>query len=202
MKALHVIGDSISMHYGPYLEKFMASSCKYSRKDGRVENLDLPEGANGGDSSMVLEYLRECMIKQLHWDLLVINCGLHDIKKYNGKYQINSLEYKNNLEQIFDYAKTLCRQIIWVRTTPVFDDTHNSLMKQFERYNVDVEKYNKIADNIAQSHGLWIIDLYSFCHSFDFSELYDDHVHFKTEIQKLQGAYIAGHINTILKVMG
>jgi len=61
MKKLYVIGDSISMHYGPDLEAMLESVMAYSRKSGQEEalkNLDRPAGANGGDSSMVLAYLR------------------------------------------------------------------------------------------------------------------------------------------------
>jgi len=61
MKTVHIIGDSISIQYGPYLAKYVAPHCQYSRKEGEVGNMDVPNGANGGDSSMVLEYLRKCI---------------------------------------------------------------------------------------------------------------------------------------------
>lgn len=194
MKTVHVVGDSISIHYGPYLEKYIRNKFIYSRKEGSEGNLDSPEGANGGDSSMVLEYLYKCKSESMHWDLVVINCGLHDIKKIDGEYQISLNEYRKNLIEIFDTLKKLARQIVWVRTTPVIDEIHNSRKKEFGRYNDDVERYNLTADTIANESNAGIIDLYSFTKSLGQFEIYEDHVHFITEIRKLQAAFIAGHL--------
>jgi len=160
--------------------------------------MDVPEGANGGDSLMVLDYLQKCITEELRWDLLVINCGLHDIKRYDGNYQINPVEYERNLVQIFEHVSKLCSEIIWIRTTPVIDEVHNSRMSEFERFNDDVEKYNEIADRVANSKGVWMVDLNTFCQSLGGSEIYYDHVHFTAEAQRLQGAFIAGHVNAFL----
>src|SRR5690349_9184446 len=82
---LHVVGDSISMQYGPDLERMLAGAAAYSRKQGRSRDLDRPEGANGGDSAMVLAYLRELAgLAGEPFALLVLNCGLHDIKVAAG----------------------------------------------------------------------------------------------------------------------
>jgi len=57
---LYVIGDSISIQYGPYLEAALRGVMAYARKEGEEEallNLDIPQGANGGDSGMVLSFL-------------------------------------------------------------------------------------------------------------------------------------------------
>lgn len=57
---LYVIGDSISIQYGPYLEADFRGVMGYPRKEGEEEallNLDIPQGANGGDSSMVHAFL-------------------------------------------------------------------------------------------------------------------------------------------------
>jgi len=34
MLTLHVVGDSISMHYGPFLERYLSGLLAYSRKEG------------------------------------------------------------------------------------------------------------------------------------------------------------------------
>ena len=57
---LYVIGDSISMHYGPYLERYSGEVFSYSRKteeEVRDVGLSDKQGANGGDSGAVLEFL-------------------------------------------------------------------------------------------------------------------------------------------------
>jgi hypothetical protein len=59
-KTVFVIGDSISIHYGPFLKKMVNEKYNYDRKgnmEDALKNLDKAIGANGGDSSMVLEYL-------------------------------------------------------------------------------------------------------------------------------------------------
>ena len=61
MKTLFILGDSISIHYGPYLKEFVSGKMVVQRKGGMgraVGNLDAAEGANGGDSGMVLSYLK------------------------------------------------------------------------------------------------------------------------------------------------
>ena len=94
-QSLYVIGDSISMGYGPFLEKMIAESFTYRRKSGEEEalkNLDVPCGANGGDSSMVLEFLQALQTSQaFHTDVLLLNCGLHDIKsdKETGRPEVD-----------------------------------------------------------------------------------------------------------------
>ncbi|MBN1864300.1 MAG: hypothetical protein JW808_05315, partial [Victivallales bacterium] len=58
---VYVIGDSISIQYGPYLREYLRGFMEYARKEGEAEallNMDKPLGANGGDSSMVLSFLK------------------------------------------------------------------------------------------------------------------------------------------------
>lgn len=197
-KILHVIGDSISIQYGPYLEKYIEKHFVYSRKEGKSGDLDIPKGANAGDSSMVLDYLRKCELEKNCWDFIIINCGLHDIKIYNESYQIDIDQYERNLKQIFKFTKILSHKTIWIKISPVIDDLHNSLKKEFKRYNRDIIKYNEVSERLAQSNCELIIDLYKFSKSLGGREIYQDHVHFKPEIQKLQAAYIASQIKNLL----
>ena len=78
-----IIGDSISIHYGPYLKKYISNNYNYDRKRGlevALKDLDNPVGANAGDSRMVLQYLKEEQEKETKYDVLLINCGDHDIR--------------------------------------------------------------------------------------------------------------------------
>lgn len=198
-KRVFVIGDSISMHYGPYLEKMIEPACQYDRKRGAKKaeaDLDTPAGANGGDSSHVLAYLQSEKGKgQLPFDLLVFNCGLHDIKTnpQSGRVQISAEAYENNLNQICDLVLASNIAIIWISTTPVDDERHNTRVKVFSRYNRDVIRYNEIALATMRKHKIPMIDLYAFTATLG-PEAYCDHVHFNDETRKLQAAFIAGHI--------
>ncbi|NLF38107.1 SGNH/GDSL hydrolase family protein, partial [bacterium] len=84
MNSIYILGDSISLHYGPYLKEYVRGVFAYARKEGDEEamlNLDKPQGANGGDSSMVLAFLEgKAAHGGIKADYLLVNCGLHDIK--------------------------------------------------------------------------------------------------------------------------
>jgi len=202
LPTLFVLGDSISLQYGLYLKDMLQGICSYERKadvDKALQNLDVPVGANGGDSSMVLTYLKDKLKAPLFRpDYLILNCGLHDIKT-NSETKSRQVEpdlYRQNLQIIYklcsEYSST---RFIWVRTTPVVSSIHQENTSLFCRYTEDVLLYNSIADEIF---GTWdVIDLYSF--TFQFGEqAYCDHVHYKEDIRRLQAAFVAGFLYRIL----
>lgn len=161
------------------------------------------EEANGGDSGMVLEYLTDILnAGSLKCDLILLNCGLHDIKlvEEENKYQISFEDYKNNLKKIIKLIKFHGIDVIWVRTTKVIDEIHNSpdnkKLNEIVRHNADVLKYNKAADSIMSENNIISIDLYTFTEKNGI-EVYCDHVHFYEYICKLQAEFIAGYITRI-----
>lgn len=204
MPKIFLIGDSISIHYSPYLEKFFENHAIFDRKkdDGQVEkNLDIPVGANGGDSRMVLKYLQAKLNNpDFNPDYLILNCGLHDIKRnpHNNKIHVDENEYKENLSKILQLLQKQNIQMIWIRTTPVVDSIHNKKSTSFYRYNSDVIRYNEIADEIFNMHKIPIIDLYNFTCQLG-TEQYVDHVHFNETTRSLQAAYIAGFVSGLKK---
>ena len=57
-----LIGDSIRLDYDIDLKSLLPNNIVIHGKPGKeeaYENLDIPRGGNGGDSGMVLAYLRE-----------------------------------------------------------------------------------------------------------------------------------------------
>lgn len=205
LPSVYVIGDSISIQYGPYLDQYLKGKASYARKQGEQEaliNLDNPRGANGGDSSQVADFLSHLITSGFpKVALLVVNCGLHDIKRNptTGTYQIPIDQYGQNLERIVSCSKELSSQMIWVRTTPVDDPIHNSVSKEFFRYHKDCIAYNQIADGIMAQHGIDSIDLYGFTDHLPHPK-YCDHVHFTEEVRKLQGEFIGKQILETLKI--
>ena len=199
-KTLFVLGDSISIHYGPYLKKNLNKLFNYDRKrEGKqtLEDLDNPVGANGGDSKMILQYLREQSAEEFKHDILLLNCGLHDIKTCpkTNKKQVRIEEYVENLQEILTLLCEMGRNMVWINTTPVDDKQHNSKMKEFKRYNKDVVNYNKRADKLMRENKTPVIDLYSFTMNLG-RDIYIDGAHFKDRIRKLQAAFIAGYLYT------
>lgn len=192
-----IIGDSISIGYDPYLKKYLNGKFRYSRKQGAKEanwNLDMPMCANGGDSSLVLKYLRGNHIhKEIpNVDYFLFNCGLHDIRTGTvlKRKQIPLLSYRINLCLIIQEINKFANHIIWINSTPIEDARHNSLCKDFFRYNDDVLLYNNEARIIMQKFNIPIIDLYSFTLLCG-QNPYSDHVHFKETIYQKQSKFIA-----------
>jgi lysophospholipase L1-like esterase len=198
-RRVFVIGDSISIAYGPALKTFLGSGLHYDRKRDRGEareDLDKAVGANGGDSRMVLAYLKELQAdRTFAADVLLLNCGLHDIKtdKATGKRQVEPDEYVANLKAICRLSKQMRLKLVWVTSTPVDDAVHNARNVGFFRYDRDVDTYNQLARRVFEKEHVPIIDLYAFSRAFP-SDAYADHVHYRPEYVALQAAFIAGSL--------
>ncbi|OGS21999.1 MAG: hypothetical protein A3J83_00270 [Elusimicrobia bacterium RIFOXYA2_FULL_40_6] len=187
-KSLFVIGDSISMHYGPYLKKMIKDKFVYSRVRG-----------NGEDSRNVLKIVARDRNRLSKLDVLLLNCGLHDIKINHGKTgnQVPVVTYAENLKKIISLLKKMKLATIWLRITHIDDKQHKKFSKYFDRCHKDVVKYNLVADKIMKQNKIQSIDLYSFTKKLG-NDLFCDHVHFKDQIRKLQAAYIAGRIKNVI----
>jgi len=194
---LFVIGDSISIYYGPHLERILQGKFAYSRKlgDEALQNLDIPVGANGGDSSMVLDFLRiVARSADFRPDILMVNCGMHDIKTdpHTGAKQIPLDQYRENLRQIVALAGEIGTRMVWVRTTTLEEERHNAIQyRWFLRYSADVDAYNAVADEVMRETGVSVIDLHNFTRNLG-GELYIDHAHFTDRVSECQAAFIAG----------
>ncbi|ODS84323.1 MAG: hypothetical protein ABS46_03885 [Cytophagaceae bacterium SCN 52-12] len=204
MPAVFLIGDSISIQYGPYLTQYTDGVIRLSRKedDGKaLKNLDVPTGANGGDSRMVLEYLKSKLgDTAFRPDYILLNCGLHDIKRdpVSRKIQVTETGYRSNLSAIMSLLKEKGIKPIWIRTTAVVDTIHNSRSGAFKRYAEDLARYNAIADQVCRENNIPAIDLYGFTFRLGIAQ-FTDHVHYKEEARALQAAYIAGQLTQLIK---
>ncbi|MFH1073935.1 MAG: SGNH/GDSL hydrolase family protein [Candidatus Firestonebacteria bacterium] len=197
--SLFVLGDSISIHYGPYLRQYLSGIFDYDRKRGKgipKSSLNKPVGYNGGDSNSILNYLIEQKRKKkLKYDFILLNCGLHDIKTSpkTGKKQVRLNDYKKNLKSILALLKKTAIKVIWIRITHVNDRIHRSKCKDFLRFNKDVNKYNKAADIIMKNNRIKAIDLNTFTKNTG-KKYFIDHVHFFKNIRSAQAAFISGYL--------
>ncbi len=200
---IFLLGDSISLHYNPYLIPATEDRYIWQTKKGRAEamkNLDIPVDANGGTSAQVLSFLRdEEQRDALSYDVLLFNCGLHDIAVDPGKTtsRVSPGDYHKNLNDILDLVTAHGIRPIWVTTTPVDDETHNTRSKM-HRYNENVLLYNAIAKEVMKSRKISAIDLYSFTATLGESEKYADHVHFVEDVRKQQAEFIQKELETLL----
>lgn len=200
MKRVFVLGDSISIGYGPFLEQALKGLMAYDRKSGlheALKDLDAAQGANGGDSRHCLEYLRGWKDRGgIPADILLLNCGLHDMKN-NRETKVNQVpleSYRDNLLKIIRVVKNMNLAMIWVRTTPVNEKWHHE-RKDFDRYEADVESYNAAADAMMKLSGVPSCDLYSFTKNIP-EAMQADGVHFSERAAQLQGVFIAGYLSS------
>lgn len=200
---LFVLGDSVSIHYGSYLEQLLRGKWEYERKSGRAANVDHGTGANGGDSTAVLAYLDERLAAGgIAADWLLLNCGLHDIKsdRQTGRRQVALPAYAANLRAILETVRGLEPRPLWVRTTPVLETLHNAVPgpKTYNRYAQDVVSYNAAADRIMNAEGVPRIDLFSVTVPFLPEATYDG-VHFNEDVRLRQAEFIA---RELLRIAG
>ncbi|MCE9590591.1 MAG: hypothetical protein K8S99_08725 [Planctomycetes bacterium] len=198
---LFILGDSVSIQYGPFLAAMVAGSFRYARKSGReaaAKNLDTPEPENGGDSRCCLAYLSAALKNgELQTDVLLLNCGLHDIKVRSADpdraTQVPIDEYRANLAKIISLVTGAGICLIWVRTTPVEESQHNPPGSGMHRHSANVDRFNAAADEVMAKHGVPAIDLHGFSLGMGpLKETLSDGRHFHEPIQRLQAAHIAG----------
>lgn len=204
LPTLFVIGDSISVHYGPFLEEYLRGVFTVTRKPGvdeALKDLDVPQGANGGDSGMVVEWME--WVKGTgapRCDLMIVNCGLHDVRAQIGtlEKQVSIERYAENVKRISRLARELSVRPIWMRTTPVDEDMHNEGgARGFLRFNSDIDDYNKVADEIMDDSMIRVADLHKFSSNLP-GQPFEDGVHFVEEARKLQAAFLAGFATSML----
>jgi lysophospholipase L1-like esterase len=204
---IHVIGDSISVGYGPFLEKELGPGIAIEHKSGRedaLRNLDLPDGANNGDSRACRRYLEERITAgDFRPDLVLFNCGLHDLKtdRATGQRQVAPDAYRANLEAMAHLLRDAGLSAAWVRITPVNESVHN-VRKPFLRFEADVALYNRLADEVMAAAGIPVLDLYTFTETQPWRPLSGDGVHFTEDVQQAQAAYLAARLRDLLKTGG
>ena len=205
MKKLFVIGDSISCYYGKYLKDMLNGICEYDRKGGnhKLENLDdCTDGINGGDSSMVLTYLKSVINRDFFSpDFILLNCGLHDTKICDGKLQVSVERYRENLLSILNIVKQKNIKTIWVRTTPANEKTTHWEPEEIRRRQDDIDLYNIVADEVMAENKIPVIDLHQFTLNLG-PDIYlnkVDSVHFHEQAAQLQAGYIAGAVAVLLR---
>ena len=197
-----VLGSSQTIQFGPYLEKELDGRFRYDRKrdsggERAEDNLDIPQGASGGDSSMVLAYLRQ---RRLHdpidADILLLQCGLHDIKTdpATGRKQVSIDRFESNLREALKEASLLGLKVVWLRITPVVDEIHNVRSNSFHRFAADAAAYNAVADRITREAGTAVIDMSPLCESL-IPEAFIDHIHYDHPTRQAQARFIATELS-------
>ena len=131
----------------------------------------------------------------LAWTYNLLNCGLHDLRTdpQTEVEQVPLDAYRGNLSAIVWLVTGRDMRVVWVRTTPVDDERHNTRQTGFHRFNCDVVRYNEVADRIFGEADIPLVDLYTYTHNLG-GGVFCDHVHFVERVRELQAAFIVGHL--------
>jgi lysophospholipase L1-like esterase len=174
MKNVILIGDSIRMGYAPFVSKTL---------EGEATVWGPEE--NGGTSRNVLAHLQTWLANRPA-DVVHLNCGLHDLARdpdeegRMDKVRVELDEYAGNLREIFSQILASGCKLIWATITPVNEENHR--IKGFDRLEVDVEKYNATALNVAREFSLPVDDLFGVVQNAEPQKvLLPDGVHFTEE---------------------
>ncbi len=125
------VGDSVYVQYSPHLKAALGETFSYELNEGLAQamtNLDIPQGANGGDSRRCLSFFEKALGQPaFEADVILFNCGLHDIKQPpgGGPVQVPIQEYQANLKRMIALADKRAIRLVWVTTTPVCEVKHN-----------------------------------------------------------------------------
>ena len=199
---VYSLGDSISVQYGTYLQEALGSGYSVMRRSGDKEaqrDLNVASGSNSGDSRRLREYVEaRVAIGNFHPGLVIMNCGLHDIKRVSesGEPEISETEYRENLRRIARALKGARIPAAWINTTHSCDAIHNgALFPGFFRFSADVETYNRSAAEVMAEACVPVIDLNGFTRSLGADqELFCDHVHFRDGVRREQARFLAAWI--------
>jgi lysophospholipase L1-like esterase len=200
---LFVLGDSISIQYGLFLQKMVASRFEYSRKTGFEPQLKGTRawglgGDNGKHSNDGRVYI-EGMLKDPNWrpDVMLLNAGIHDLTTMDPVTKVKQVPldvYIQNLTIMLDALAKRKIQVIWVNTTPVNEAYCREQNIEVKHYSADVEAYNAAAAELMAKKGVPVLDLCSFTSSLGGKEIFYDMCHFTGPVARLQAAHIAGYL--------
>ena len=133
-----LIGDSISMGYTPHVAELLDAEAEVRHNPG-----------NASDTDNTLASLDDWLAEMPA-----------DVVRQSRDHQVPLERYRANLARIVDRLKRTGAALIWASTTPVIDDRHQAV-KDFDRYNRDVEAYNAAAGEVMAAAGVPTDDLHA-----------------------------------------
>lgn len=196
MKNVLLLGDSIrfgappnSPGYGVYVKEEL---------DG-IANVFYPDD-NGRFAQYTQRYIHIWAsqvdaekIDVIHW-----NNGLWDVLRLNGDEIFTPIEiYVYFLKRIYNVLRLLFpnAKIIFALSTSVIEEWASP---NFIRYNADIEQYNQAAQELMESLGVEVNDLYTVTKAFT-NDMHSDWVHFNEEGSKRLAEVVTDKIIHLLQ---
>lgn len=191
---LLVIGDSISMNYGPSAKEALNGVVNYHRNEGNCYSSNY--GTQYADY-----WLGNYTQKGFQWDVIHFNHGLHDLKQNgpDGPYATSLETYKANLRTEINILKKTAAKLIFCTTTPV----PNSNGGRYGRQKGAEVAFNKAAMEVMKEYPE--IQINNLCKIVMESAVFDEcrkgwDVHYyKVEEQKILGQAVANAVKKALE---
>lgn len=156
-----LIGDSISIGYTTPVVELLRGTANVRRPN-----------VNCGDTDAGLKGLTK-WLGEKKWDVIHFNWGLHDLcyrnpevktvgnkDKVNGRQSVPPETYGRNLELLVQMLRGTGAKLIWASTTVVPEGEPG-------RFAGDEIKYNEIARQVMDRHGIPVNDLHALAAGFD-----------------------------------
>jgi len=156
-----ILGDSISIAYTRPVRDLLAGRANVSRPlqdEGR-------KPVNCGETRMGLQAI-DTWLGQQRWDVIHFNWGLWDLcyrhpestnqgkrDKARGTLSVPLEEYRQNLEKLVVRLQATGAKLIWASSTVVPEN-------EAGRFAGDEIKYNDVARQVMNKHGVIINDLH------------------------------------------
>lgn len=182
-----LIGDSIRMHAEPFVRERLPPWFRLTSPSVNCES-----------SHKVAERIGD-WVPRGEFDLVHINCGLHDIRYDPGRDRPVSSpeEYEANLRKIFAHLATSGAAVVWATSTPIDEAMHNA-SKPSRRHRSDLLEYNRLSASLAHDFGFRIHDLHALLSQAPLENLLlADGVHYNRTGNALIGQHIADAIQAV-----
>ncbi len=173
MNSICIFGDSTAwgawdMEKGGWVNRLWLYTGEKTDSGCHIYNLSI----SGGTTETILErFESEAKIREA--DGLIFQSGGNDsyLKGKNGPNQIQTEQFKKNIEEIIRRAKNITSNIIFIGFKNV-DETKTMPVSWKDIYyvNTEIQKYDEVMRNVCQENNIPYLDIFGLLNNGDFAD--------------------------------
>ncbi len=189
-----IIGDSISIHYTPYVTEILKGEAVVKHHKG-----------NAGPTIRGIAKIDEWLGSN-RWDVIHFNWGLWDMYGWEyWKSDRSPAKYRERLKKLVGRLENTGAILIWATTTPVCHMPEKGMTNRFKGGRAVVspeteKEYLDVASEVMEQHGITVNDLHGLMEGkLDQYALADHDVHYNRDGRKKQAEQVAIAIRKSLK---
>ncbi|MBO5203103.1 MAG: hypothetical protein J6B72_00620 [Clostridia bacterium] len=187
---IFLIGDSIQMGYRVTVAAELADVAEIFYPNGNCKNT---QNVITSMKTWVNMFDRPDKV-----DIVQFNCGHWDVAHWNG-YETSltsESEYAKNVKIIICLLKQyFCNaKIVFATTTPM---NPSGVVGINPRYNEEIDRYNKVAIDVARSENIIVNNLNEVAKDFG-TECYTDYCHFTKDAFAILGKEVATNLRQLI----